>query len=368
MINYPLHFFKKRLPYRRIAFLLNSYSALPFKALKMSSFLKSWCAMRGGLWQNSFFLNMNEILDPHFHIDHIILSIEYIRIRSTWSNEDLAQLIASPTYRRHCSHPSFLALIASLFHEIDNTEETLRHATAALNIDPTALDGYFNLTCFAFAHRLSISGFSREHSQQIAVLSKILIDFQNIFDGIRTHSTIANVGNARCELGRSNGTLIDDHDIVVRFNNFPTDPLYAKDYGSKCSIWVRTPSLAEVPDRKDIQPQAIVFTGTLLRHMRTGNWKWMISLCDRDVKLALFDDSTFRKLTNMLNAPPSAGILTVQSLNHLPAQLFKINNYGFEFNHGKQNHYFDSTKASDRHNWEEERRLYSELNPVPAKL
>jgi hypothetical protein len=48
--------------------------------------------------------------------------------------------------------------------------------------------------------------------------------------------TIAIVGNGPHELNTGNGTLIDSHDIVVRFNNYNESPEYMKDYGSKVNI------------------------------------------------------------------------------------------------------------------------------------
>lgn len=56
---------------------------------------------------------------------------------------------------------------------------------------------------------------------------------------------VAVVGNAPTELGKGHGVEIDGYDIVIRFNDFPTDPEFVRDYGRKtdvwcCSVWAKT--------------------------------------------------------------------------------------------------------------------------------
>ncbi len=53
---------------------------------------------------------------------------------------------------------------------------------------------------------------------------------------------IAVVGNSGCELGKNKGQEIDNHDIVIRFNNYPIDEELFNDYVKKTSIWFRNSS------------------------------------------------------------------------------------------------------------------------------
>lgn len=287
--------------------------------------------------------------------------MEYKQIKEGWSQDDLAQLVNSSTYLRHSSSPAFLAYVSALFLKANQDHESLFYASLALNIDPTALDAYFDLSILALKHNLDVSANIKSFSNQILKLSEKLNIFSYIFSHMTTKPTVAVVGNSPSEMGRTNGQVIDSNDIVIRFNNFPIHPRYKRGYGSKCTIWVRTPSIEEVPYRKDIHPKTIVFTGTLLRHIRNGNWKSMLALCDKDINLAIFDNMTFRKLTNMLNAPPSAGILTIYSLHHLDHFFSQVSHFGFSFNNNGQNHLYDKCKASKRHNWTAEKKIFSEL-------
>ena len=45
------------------------------------------------------------------------------------------------------------------------------------------------------------------------------------------------VGNSPKELGTGNGSLIDSHDIVIRFKNYDTTEDYSEDYGQKTNVW-----------------------------------------------------------------------------------------------------------------------------------
>lgn len=51
---------------------------------------------------------------------------------------------------------------------------------------------------------------------------------------------IAVVGNGPQEAGKGNGGKIDSYDIVIRFNDYPTNPKFHADYGTKTTIWVRS--------------------------------------------------------------------------------------------------------------------------------
>jgi hypothetical protein len=60
----------------------------------------------------------------------------------------------------------------------------------------------------------------------------------NIVKKFVTRKSIAVVGNGPQELGKKNGTKIDSHDAVVRFNCFSTDKQFIIDYGEKTDIHV----------------------------------------------------------------------------------------------------------------------------------
>jgi hypothetical protein len=185
--------------------------------------------------------------------------------------------------------------------------------------------------------------------------------FSTFFNNELSDKKIVILGNADSGKGRSDGKFIDSHDHVFRFNNFPSEKRYVKDYGQKITVWVRTPSIHEVPLRQEIRPQTIILSSPLMLHTKNGNWKWMVEYCDRDEQLVLFDASVFRELVQKLNAPPSAGILAACNISELSHDLSCIRFRGFDFNTGRQSHYFDNQKPASRHNWDIEKLIFSKI-------
>lgn len=62
----------------------------------------------------------------------------------------------------------------------------------------------------------------------------------NILKEMLENKRIAVVGNGPSEIGKNQGSEIDSHDIVIRFNNYRTEGFEA-DYGSKTDIWCINP-------------------------------------------------------------------------------------------------------------------------------
>lgn len=61
---------------------------------------------------------------------------------------------------------------------------------------------------------------------------------ESVFEKLLHGKRIAVVGNGPQEIGRGNGEKIDVHDIVIRFNDFPTGEKFHRDYGAKTDVWV----------------------------------------------------------------------------------------------------------------------------------
>ena len=73
---------------------------------------------------------------------------------------------------------------------------------------------------------------------------------------------------------------------------------------------------------------------------------------------------TYHELCKRLSAPPSAGMQFIYSLYKLRANMQGVSLYGFDFNQNTVYQYFSKAKASDRHNWALEYKLYREIAEV----
>ena len=61
---------------------------------------------------------------------------------------------------------------------------------------------------------------------------------EGVFEETLSGKRVAVVGNGPQEVGRGNGAKIDAYDVVIRFNDFPTDEKFRRDYGGKTDVWV----------------------------------------------------------------------------------------------------------------------------------
>lgn len=68
-----------------------------------------------------------------------------------------------------------------------------------------------------------------EKNHRAGILSKMLLG-----------KRVAVVGNGPQEVGSGNGEKIDSYDVVIRFNDYPDNPKFHVDYGTKTNIWVRS--------------------------------------------------------------------------------------------------------------------------------
>ena len=317
--------------------------------------------MRAGLWQDIFFFGYNKTVSDDLNLKEIIGLINYRRIKYGFDINALYELSESRVAKKFSRQASFNALLASLFLEYGEHESTCKYLGKALNCNINAIDRYFELSRFSILNSFPLSDHLKSISVKLLDFYSNINQFDDFYKNRLCNKKIAVVGNAPSERGKALGNVIDAHDIVIRFNNFVNHPSFEIDYGKKLSIWVRTPSLYEVPCRHDIDPGTIIISSTLLLHAQNGNWQWMLESCDRFKPIVLFQNNIYRDLVQQLDAPPSAGLLTVASLVGMNCNMDKISFWGFNFNTHGESHYFDRHKQSLRHNWIQEKKIFSAL-------
>ncbi|NDY90897.1 glycosyltransferase family 29 protein [Ideonella livida] len=113
------------------------------------------------------------------------------------------------------------------------------------------------------------------------------------------------VGNGAGLLGQGRGAQIDAHALVVRFNHWPRDAV--ADLGQRVDLWVCAPAVAIAPRGPGFEPPAAHWTV-----VSGPGWWSAASAGHLAVPLAVW-----RTLVKTLNAPPSAGVLTLAWLREL---------------------------------------------------
>lgn len=178
---------------------------------------------------------------------------------------------------------------------------------------------------------------------------------------------VAVVGNSPVEAGRGHGAEIDGHDLVVRFNNYSDDPIYAADFGRRTDIWVRAGSHAGVWRRTAQNYRWTVFSGPDRRHHGVRAWD-VLDVVNGGGHAAFVPTRIATDLAQSLQYAPSAGLLMLYWLKCLRGTLTdgSVSLYGFSLDDqpaGEARQYFDKRadavvkKHVSRHNWEAEARF-----------
>ncbi|MEJ1161126.1 glycosyltransferase family 29 protein [Prosthecomicrobium sp. N25] len=174
---------------------------------------------------------------------------------------------------------------------------------------------------------------------------------------------VAVVGNAPVGLGSGLGREIDDHDVVIRFNDFSDDERYAADYGRRTTVWVRAGSHRHVWRRPPALYDFTLFSGPDRRFHGQQAWD-LIETEKAGGRPACLPTRLYVELARELDHPPSAGLTVLYWLRVLRGSVGdgRTNAYGFRFDDqtdGQVKHYFQpSAKSGRRHDWNAEALYY----------
>lgn len=176
---------------------------------------------------------------------------------------------------------------------------------------------------------------------------------------------IAIVGNSPCELGLKKGTIIDEHDIVIRFNNYSIDDKFVNDYGKKCNIWAITPNFKSLFPRKDLYKYDYVISSNISKRFHVDKLNFIYNYCIAGGKFFRIDVSDFLYESNLRTI--SAGVIFVRYLLKYTDICNSVNIFGFSLvdHYDGKRHYFntDPNKISDMtfHKWNEEAKYLEEI-------
>lgn len=182
--------------------------------------------------------------------------------------------------------------------------------------------------------------------------------------------SIAVVGNSPILKGQKLGASIDSADLVIRFNHFKSEHTARADIGEKLNLWVVAPGYdGPIPDDYD----SILLSGPDMLWWQQ-NWAHLsqVTLDEANRRITADKDRTpvistplniWRDLVRELEAPPSAGILTLELVRQLllasenKNSVNKLQIYGFSFAPmatSQYHHAIPAHQAVTRHNWSAE--------------
>ncbi|WP_456110616.1 glycosyltransferase family 29 protein [Roseburia inulinivorans] len=142
--------------------------------------------------------------------------------------------------------------------------------------------------------------------------------------------SIAVVGNGPSEIGLNKGNEIDNHDIVIRFNNFKTYG-FEQDYGKKTSVWVKCSNDDIKHDKEIYDYDLIVYEADYMHHpMEYGYHEIIYHDIELGKNVDYLDFDLHSDLRNRLGEFPSTGLLILWLITKLGI-LYKTDIYGFSF-------------------------------------
>lgn len=208
------------------------------------------------------------------------------------------------------------------------------------------------------------AGWIRYRQRALNVLS--WSDFQR--DDAPTLAGVAVVGNAGYLRELDQGRIIDNHELVIRLNNFQTSG-FERQVGGRCDVFLTNfftdirydrPELADV--RHVVASVPNNFRKARRSHLHQRHAQHIVEGMERLKRQAVYTPSStaFTEACLACRAVPSTGFMAILfALHHLRwSQLFIT---GFSFFRGRE-HYFNEPGAPrPRHDFERER-------PVIARM
>jgi hypothetical protein len=256
-------------------------------------------------------------------------------------------------WKQDCPHDFWLIWISALYESGDKV------GAARLIKRYTERYGTSDIFRYVLAAKCAIeNGISDPHIEKSAVIADFFIndaknkELEKLISGKR----IAVVGSSPNIMTKEQGSEIDNHNIVIRFNNFQTNG-YERYCGRKTDVWMRNSGSPSVRDRENIQAfKAIIWENDVTRnkiciddHLRIlhrdigTSEECLICFISHD---CLNDCRLKANFTNREN--PSMGLLILHFLTHY-ANPATIDCYGFSFLDDGNSiacHYFEDTREN----------------------
>lgn len=165
--------------------------------------------------------------------------------------------------------------------------------------------------------------------------------------------TIAVVGNSAALLGARQARAIEAAGCVIRFNHWRAN---AEDVGRRTDVWVRSPLDIRAKNSPTPVPPPcwIAVSGPEMDSRRVDWGHWGILNGGR---LLSFPLHVWRALVRKLNAPPSAGLLTLAWLHSIRGTWEGIEVFGMGYSGGRYHAAKSRHRPSHRHRWKMEAAL-----------
>ncbi|ASJ71677.1 glycosyltransferase family 29 protein [Granulosicoccus antarcticus] len=324
-----------------------------------------------GQWSQQLCEDMWRLVGHSSNTEAVMLAYDIQHCLNGLTIEHLAWLDAWQKAQRHTSWPLYWRLLSAelelgLVHEAAlRLQSPIRQRWSlsrilALHHFPLALDYLHRQknhgNDFLTSRLMQLATSLQERTTTLPKLCDELFG-QNNIDCLPAR--IAVVGNGPSIIGNAAGERIDTADLVIRFNKIHTGELISRDTGQQTGLWVISPGFKIKASGMHCNKLCLSGPAPFMRSSRY--WSRLARIPFSSLALTPLD--SWHSLVGLLNAPPSAGILVLDTLiRHFPT--LNIESHGFTTDTAESGdtqragrHYGDCHKVSTRHNWHEETML-----------
>jgi glycosyltransferase involved in cell wall biosynthesis len=172
------------------------------------------------------------------------------------------------------------------------------------------------------------------------------------------------VGNSPCETNKGNGKLIDQADVVLRFNNYSVDPSFSEDYGEKIDCWAITPKLETIRFKSNIGSSRFVITPFCNNYSRLFRIKYLMMFQRAGIDVVYFPVSEILWKYNM--TVMSLGLLTIlYILDNVKYKSLNICGFNLSEQLDGVKHYYSGDPSRGKkikfHDWMKEALILNQL-------
>ncbi|UOA29031.1 glycosyltransferase family 29 protein [Pseudosulfitobacter sp. DSM 107133] len=218
---------------------------------------------------------------------------------------------------------------AALCAEADQMENALRLTNKALDThaDAFAFWGYAGLLANVAPFKPSLR---ERYAPTLEELLRFRRNMGGFADAIRSGARICVVGNAPTLDGSGRGEQIDDHDLVIRFNNFRAGGTRTADVGQKTNIWARTPTLLGNWRREGQHFDLVVAPGDPVWWRSPAGLSFAREATHSGIPHDAIDPLTYFEIATKVGSKPSSGISLLGWIRALRGSLLDISIEGFQ--------------------------------------
>lgn len=262
---------------------------------------------------------------------------------------------SKPTYDR------LRALHAAMLHEAGRASAAIRIVRAIKDKKPVTPYMPLRYTAYLRGERRYLSAFElnnfRKYLSHRGTFSRLVQDHKD---------SLCVVGNAPvADPDADLGARIDQHRLVIRFNNYNTCYPHNTIVGTKTDIWVRLPFHPYVRRELDPKIKLMMLTGSNRHHRGFSEWETVLEFISNGTPVEFFDPDVFYDLQRRLGCPPTAGLLVCYSIYKIAGPLRPGQIIGFSHTAPQQNAQYHMSdpfaSPGSRHNWEGEAAIFEQI-------